>query len=352
MRKHNPIFLAALLLMQSCNALMMDDDPGQGSLVIGFDQASISLTKSAVPDTNRFQLTVRDSKGNVIYDGQYGASPSELTAAPGTYTVTAVSCEFSEPLFDRPQYGDTEIVVVKSGERSKVTLYCTQLNSGIRVRMNPDFLTAYPSGVVFVRSSAGKLMYGYSERRFAYFKPGPVSVVLSEPGGERTVYTKCLEPQEMLTLGVSAGVPNSGGVSIQLDTSRTWTADAVDLGNSGGAVDMGNAYGVGQAREHPGEDDVWVYGYIVGGDLTSGKCSFNPPFASRTNLVLAAKSSCTDKSVCLSVQLAKGDARDALNLVDHPDLLGRQVYLKGEIVPSYYGIPGMQGITAFELREP
>ena len=45
-----------------------------------------------------------------------------------------------------------------------------------------------------------------------------------------------------------------------------------------------------------------------------------------------------------------GDVLDALNLVDHEENLGRQVFLKGDIVEAYYGIPGLQNITEFELR--
>ena len=52
----------------------------------------------------------------------------------------------------------------------------------------------------------------------------------------------------------------------------------------------------------------------------------------------------------MSVQLAKGDIRDDLNLVDHPELLGRQVFLLGDIVESYYGIPGVQNISEYRLK--
>ena len=52
----------------------------------------------------------------------------------------------------------------------------------------------------------------------------------------------------------------------------------------------------------------------------------------------------------MSVQLLKGDIRDALNLVDNPELLGRKVYMKGDIVESYYGIPGIKNITDFVIQ--
>ena len=50
----------------------------------------------------------------------------------GNYTVSARSCDFSAPLFDTPQYGDTQVASVKAGKTTVVTLVCAQLNSGIR----------------------------------------------------------------------------------------------------------------------------------------------------------------------------------------------------------------------------
>jgi hypothetical protein len=99
-----------------------------------------------------------------------------------------------------------------------------------------------------------------------------------------------------------------------------------------------------------GEDDVWVSGYIVGGDLTSSSASFQKPFTSRTNIVLGPRSSTTDKSSCMSVQLPTGEIRENLNLVDNPSLLGRKVCLRGDIVDAYYGIPGLKNLIEYELQ--
>ena len=41
--------------------------------------------------------------------------------------------------------------------------------------------------------------------------------------------------------------------------------------------------------------------------------------------------------------------RDALNRVDHEDTLGKKVFLKGDIVPSYYGIVGIQSISEYSF---
>ncbi len=88
----------------------------------------------------------------------------------------------------------------------------------------------------------------------------------------------------------------------------------------------------------------------MGGDLSSAKASFTPPFKSRSNILLGPRSSVTSRENCLSVQLPDGDARDDLNLVDNPQLLGRQVLLCGDIVESYYGMTGIKNISDFVVK--
>lgn len=140
-------------------------------------------------------------------------------------------------------------------------------------------------------------------------------------------------------------------MSIQVDTTRFWSEEDFIIGQGdqdGG--DRDKAYNIGQARSMAGKEDVWVYGYVVGGDLSSSSASFSGPFTSKTNLVIASRASASSKESCMSVQLQKGNIRDALNLVDNPDNLGRSVFLKGDIVESYYGIPGIQNITEYEFK--
>lgn len=347
--------LAAALLAVSCNLSVSEEKCG-GTIAVHFCETDDLLTKSEPfrLDTNSFILNVSDSKGAVIYSGSFGAAPSRIMVSEGTYTVSIVSGEFTTPLFDAPQYGDTRVVAVKSGEDCSVILECAQLNSGVRLKIDPAFLTVFPDAVMYLKSPDGKLMYGYAEKRVAYFKPGKVSLVMNRSGAETTVCSRTLESRQILTLNVEVSGGGTGldaGIHVKVDTSRLWTSENVLIGGGGSdrGDDISNAYSVSQAKNHIGAVDVWVYGYIVGGDLSSSKCSFNAPFNSRTNLVIAEKSSCTDKEDCLSVQLPQGILRDALNLVDHPDNIGRVVKLKGDIVQAYYGIPGIQSISEYSF---
>lgn len=352
----------ALTATQSCD-FKMGKDESEGVLEIHFVQDArlpvaepwqMDTKAVAAADTNEFILSVTDSKGASLYYGKFGAAPQTIVTAPGTYTVSAKSCEFVTPVFACPQYGDTQVVVVKSGEVCSVTLDCCQINSGIRLKIDPEFLVEYPNGVLFLKSADGKLMYSYTEKRIAYFRPGNVSLVLNNEGKESVICNRSLEAREVLTMYLSvasSGSSSAAGIHVQVDTSRNWTSENLVIGggSSGKGKEKEDAFSVAQAKDNIGATDVWVTGYIVGGDLSSSRCSFTAPFTSRTNVAIAAKSSCTDKESCLSVQLSSGAVRDALNLVDNPGLLGKQVWLKGDIVPAYYGIPGIQSISEYEL---
>jgi hypothetical protein len=232
-----------------------------------------------------------------------------------------------------------------------------QINAGIRLNVDESFLSGCPDGVLFLKSSQGKLMYGYSEKRVAYFLPGPVTLMLSEGGTDRQLFTKNLQAQSVLVVNVSVadgGNEASGeSISVAVDTTRNWLEESYVIGgggSSGKGGSISDALTVSQAIASAGQEDVWVCGYIVGGDLTSSSASFEPPFTSRTNLLLGSRSSTSVKSSCLSVNLPSGSIRDDLNLPDNPSLLGRRVYLRGDIVEAYYGIPGLKNVTDYELR--
>lgn len=348
------VLVLMAVLSAACGKHGMDD-LGRGELRIAFAPGQPMVRSGYdLPDTGDFMLKVADSNGKVLYEGTYGACPEVLEVKSGTYSVEAKSADFTKPAFDFPQYGDQQCVVVPAGGVVDVKLVCSQLNSGIRLSVDPSFLQYCPHGVLFLKSDQGKLMYGYSEKRTAYFSPGSVSLVLNESGTDRILTTRVLAPQEILCLGVSAvsgssgedGAPG-GRISVALDTSRFWLNDNYVIGGEENGGDEERALTVSQALASIGEEDVWVSGYIVGGDLSSSSASFEPPFKSRTNILLGPRSSTTDRSSCLSVQLSSGDLRDNLNLVDNPDMLGRKVVLKGDIVEAYFGIPGLKNISDY-----
>ena len=347
--------LFVLLCLYGCEGFMGESDHG-GELRISFADNVSEVTRvcSEVPDTSDFILSITDSNGSVIYEGQYGDCPESIKLKAGNYVVKAVSCEFETPEFSMPQYGDQQCVLVPEGGTADVKLICTQMNAGVKLKIAKEFLTQCPDGVLFLKSVHGKLMYGYSEKRIAYFQPGNVSLVLSSNGKDEVLMSRTLLAQEILSLGVSVAASAStsagGGISVAVDTARNWISDSYIIGgNNDKGEDKSDAMTVLQAQTSAGSKNVWVCGYIVGGDLTSASASFDEPFSSRTNILLGPKSSTSQKDACISVQLPSGELRDALNLVDNPHLLHRKVYLRGDIVEAYYGVPGVKNVSEYDM---
>ena len=346
-------FGALVPALSSCESLF--PSMGTGELHLRFSASSSALTRAAevpVPDTNDFILTVLDPDGEPVYEGPYGLSPESIEVSPGEYSVKAVSSLFDKPAFSSPQYGDARTVIVESGGATYVELLCHQINSGIKLNIADDFLTSFPNGVLLLESGDGKLMYSFTEKRIAYFNPGEVSLVLSDGGEDRTLFVRRLESREILSVNISAPVPESTSipVSIQLDTTRYWSFEDYAIGGGDVQLPDSEIHTIQQAKAMAGAEGIWVRGYVVGGDLSSSKVLFEGPFSSRTNIAIASRASVSEKSSCMSVQLQKGDIRDALNLVDNPDILGAEVFLKGDIVEAYYGIPGIQNITEYEFK--
>lgn len=348
---------------------------GTSGLRLGFDRDAVVETKAVAEsiDTNSFILELKDSGGDVIYSGRYGDSPEQFDLSPGSYTVSALSSDFRTPAFSSPLYGDEQCVVIPPGEIIGVKLNCTLMNCGVRLSIASGFLTQYPKSSLFLKSDAGRLPYSYTEKRIAYFLPGKISLLMLDDSESRTLMTRSLSAGDILRLSVkvsgsasSSGWEHEAGVRIAVDTSKNWidgifVIDGSSGGSSGdssgdssggssGGFSESDALTISMAKDCVGETDVWVGGFIVGGDLTSSKASFTPPFKSRSNILLGPRSSVSSRDNCLAVQLPEGDARDALNLVDNPQLLGRQVLLCGDIVESYYGMAGIKNISDFSVK--
>lgn len=110
------------------------------------------------------------------------------------------------------------------------------------------------------------------------------------------------------------------------------------------------AIGVSDALSRTGKSGVWVKGYVIGGDLSQKGMSLKAPFKAASNLVLAPSDTTTCRDSCLAVQIPTGALRESLSLVEHPDLIGTFLFIKGDIVETYFGIRGLKNTTAFAVE--
>ncbi|MCM1291337.1 MAG: DUF6359 domain-containing protein [Prevotella sp.] len=101
---------------------------------------------------------------------------------------------------------------------------------------------------------------------------------------------------------------------------------------------------------------IWVTGYIVGWIDTSGDnfamdektCTFNANATLTSNILMAVNPNETDWQKCVPVALT-GDARDALNLQDNPENLGKQVTLKCNNERYFSNNGGIKSITLYNF---
>ena len=102
--------------------------------------------------------------------------------------------------------------------------------------------------------------------------------------------------------------------------------------------------------------DVWVKGYLVGfANGSLGKAVFGTEGAVLTNILIAKNPNETDVNNCIPVALETKPAaaktiREELNLVDHPENLGKEIILNGSII-AYFSVPGMKSLKAYKFAE-
>lgn len=89
-----------------------------------------------------------------------------------------------------------------------------------------------------------------------------------------------------------------------------------------------------------------VEGYIIGTTNNGPSYQYSSPF-SASNLAIADSPNETDRTKIMPVQLPSGSAvRAALNLVDHPENLGKKVRITGNL-EAYFTVAGLKSPTAY-----
>ncbi|MFJ7829579.1 endonuclease [Peribacillus sp. NPDC097284] len=91
-----------------------------------------------------------------------------------------------------------------------------------------------------------------------------------------------------------------------------------------------------------------VKGYIVGTASSGTSYVQKAPFTVNTNIGIADSPDETDSKKIMPIQLPSGNIRTALNLVDHPELLKKQVTITGSL-EAYFSVPGLKSPTAYTI---
>ncbi len=179
------------------------------------------------------------------------------------------------------------------------------------------------------------------------FTVNPTS--LGAEGGQVTItYNPTAAGTHTATLTLSSeGAPNKtidlAGVAIATEGKGTeqspfTCADVKLLNNTTGPVDK-----------------YWVKGYIVGVPTEGSaegltKVTLQAPFAA-TAVALSDNENAgeEDLNTMIGVQLPAGDIRTAINLLDNPENLKREVSVYGTLEGYFSGAPGVKNLTDYKL---
>ncbi len=360
------ILKGAVLLSLSAALMTACEDRAMGDAYISFGMSSAynhyeikklddyfkaSGSGISLPDTNHFILSVTDASGASIYYGNYGDKPDPMNVSAGTYNLAVYSEEFTQPAFSSPQIGDYRTIAVSSGENVAVSFGCTQLNSGMRLVFDKSFRDKFFGGIITLQSEEGELEYPFTESRIAYFNPGRVSVQYTKKSLSQTIVSRELAAADIYTLKLAASSEKAEGFSITVDTSRNWINEDFTVGSGNDGSSMDRAVKICDLEKMIDAKDIWVTGYIVGGDVSNSKVKFEGPFSKATHIAIADSPDAETREECAAVELpSSSKAREALNLVDHQENIGKKVYVKGNIV-NYYGHPGVKAIKEYQLAK-
>ncbi|MCF0166418.1 MAG: DUF4493 domain-containing protein [Bacteroidales bacterium] len=347
-----PMMVIAAITMASCSKNPSISSTISLSLSHEWKSSAPLLSKAAegeIPDTNSLILKVVSENGDLVWQGLWAERSPQLKVSPGTYKIDVYSDEFSTPAFSCPVYGDSRTVFVGATESVSVSLRCTQTNSGVRISCDQNFIERFGEGCIGVCSGTDTLNYHYQESRIGYFLPGRANFIHRSTGGTATILLgRNLEAATILTLKLSASVSETAGFKVSIDTTRCWVSESFCVGSGNDGSSAASALQVADLPMYSGAKDIWVAGYICGGDCTTANVVTTPPFSKNSHIAISDSEVPPSRNACAAVELPTGDTRNALNLVDNPGLLGRRIAVCGTVT-DYFGYPGLKSVKAYQF---
>jgi len=337
-----------LLTTTACETLSWKEE-GKGALSIRMQRETAVTVKAEAP-FGSYLIGVADKNGNTVVSGTLSTIPDPIELDPAMYTVTALSEQIGIPAFEKPVYGSTVDVTVVAGVKNTLQMVCTQVNAGLKIVYDSNFKNRYNEYSIKVTGENGTLTYQKDELRTGYFAPGALQIVLSITGEEPVQVSKNVIARDMLVLTVLPGqtaVETKGSIELlfSVDTSRVWRWEEWRPGSSGNdGKTVATAYTVAEAKSIASGTNVWVCGYIVGGDASNSAFKTEPPFTANTNLVIADSPLETVRANCMAIELPTSPASLRNNFgmpANGANLLGRRAWFRGDIA-AYFGHTGLR----------
>lgn len=202
-------------------------DTGKISLKLKTDFSVASATRAndnespVKPDGEDFAVRLEKTDGSYVKEWEKIGKFNDEDGFPrGDYTLTAFYGSLDEQGFGNPFYVGSQNISVKPGETATPSITAVLANSMVSIRYTDSFLNHFSSYSASVVSDGipDPVVFGRSETRPAYVKPGEVTVnfSISSPEGQEVT----VQPAEFTAVPrrhyiITANVNESGnnGVS-------------------------------------------------------------------------------------------------------------------------------------------
>ncbi len=354
MRKSNFIIVLLISLLYACTK---ENHVGTAILRLAIEKDSYTRANNDIEliDTANFILEIK-KHNKTVYNDIYGRFPEKMTLEAGRYSISIKSSNNKAAAFSKPIYGDSQDIELNADEDLKITLSCRLINAAIKLKIAPSFLRDYPEGIISLESKYGKIKYNYRETRLAYFPAGRVDIFLLNNDKKTLLLSKILRERDVSLINISSKAQlnkyDNKAISLEIDTSKIWSSYNYVIGEKqkkDKGIKIDKAVNIAEARGLIGSKKIWVYGYIVGCLKTSHLIS-SEPFTSSSNIAIASRQNIEDKDDCIAVELRKKSLKSAINLEDNPYNLYKKIFIKGDIVESYYGTIGLKNCTEYRIE--
>ena len=139
-----------LVLFASCQKTPINNVQENGYLSFGdfsLDLDETVITKSPVPASGTYTITIIDSDETVVFSKPYSEvknNDSKITLLAGNYTLVAASEDsVPEAAFERPVYGTSKAFTITAGQVTNIgQLVCELLQCKVTVEYSEEFLAA------------------------------------------------------------------------------------------------------------------------------------------------------------------------------------------------------------------
>lgn len=139
--------------------------------------------------------------------------------------------------------------------------------------------------------------------------------------------------------GAQSGTNNGTITLTSGNLTQTANLVAVVAENEGTLANPLDADDVILLCDKAGENEFWVSGVIAGSASNGGKLAEETTYS---NLALGTG------EPYIPVQLPKGDIRTAINPADNPEMVGKTVWVKGQLL-TYFSFAGVKNVIDYSL---